>query len=1004
MTGDGTGRVTAEPDQHSVIFIGDDAAVVDALTTELPSASVRRVEEPDHALNGPLDGADCLICADQLDDVAGVNVVRAIRERRPDVPVVLYGTPDSSAEITAAFDAGATDYLQRAGEHSPPALARKVAALVTDGAGSTLSRSAASSRERELEESRRRYRTLIENFPNGAVALVDPQLRYVTFGGTPEGQTELTRTDLEGEPLREALPEEIAEVVVPRYEAALGGERSSVEATIDGESYQFHFVPVRDDDGEVFAAMGLSQNVTDRKIRESALEAHVQQQRALADLRRLALAETALDDLFAEATELVADVLDHEYAKVLEFDEGGDELLLRAGVGWRDGAVGSATVDARDNSQAGHTVLMGEPVVVEDLDTEARFAGPELLTDHDVSSGISVVVGPRDNPWGVFGTHTTDRRTYDDHEVEFVRHVTDLLATAIERERREEQIGALSDVTRLLMELESIEAVCDVVAESAPGDLGLPIAVVARYDEQAGKLRPAAATPLGEQLLERTDLFDVESGPAWEAFVNDEQRSDAPDRRIELPAEPVVLRERLALPLGRHGVLLVGVAGEGTMPDPQLGFVQTVAATIRAALDRAEREETLRDREAALQRKNEDLERLARVNEVVRGIEQVLVGASSRSEIETAVCDQLATVSPYELAWIGRHDGDGGLSRVAATGEVSYLADIDLSARDTEDREPSLAAAESGDVQVIDGVHAEPPLSRWRQSALRNGISSAVSVPIEYGRYRYGVLTVYGDRADLFDGRERETLADLCDTIAYAINAVESKRALVGDEVVELELELYDPDSFVFQFLADSGGQFDFENVFLQEGGGLRTLFSVSDATPDAVREYAARSPFVEDLRQITDDEPPLYECTLTEGGLIPRLLDHGARPQEITATGERARLVVELPATVDVRGFVEMLRAMFDVVELRARRERTLQTRSRREFQAELDAELTDRQREVLRTAYFGGFFETPRRRTGEEIGASLDISQPTFNTHLRAAQRKLFELLYGSADRETE
>ncbi|MFC7232694.1 PAS domain S-box protein [Saliphagus sp. GCM10025308] len=42
-------------------------------------------------------------------------------------------------------------------------------------------------RERELEEVRRRHRTIVEHFPSGAVALVDENLRYTTFGGTPEG-------------------------------------------------------------------------------------------------------------------------------------------------------------------------------------------------------------------------------------------------------------------------------------------------------------------------------------------------------------------------------------------------------------------------------------------------------------------------------------------------------------------------------------------------------------------------------------------------------------------------------------------------------------------------------------------------------------------------------------------------------------------------------------------------------------------------------------------------
>jgi predicted DNA binding protein len=42
-------------------------------------------------------------------------------------------------------------------------------------------------------------------------------------------------------------------------------------------------------------------------------------------------------------------------------------------------------------------------------------------------------------------------------------------------------------------------------------------------------------------------------------------------------------------------------------------------------------------------------------------------------------------------------------------------------------------------------------------------------------------------------------------------------------------------------------------------------------------------------------------------------------------------------------------------------------------------------------------GFFESPKEQTGREIAASLDITQPTFNHHLRVAQRKLFEIVLG-------
>ncbi len=57
----------------------------------------------------------------------------------------------------------------------------------------------------------------------------------------------------------------------------------------------------------------------------------------------------------------------------------------------------------------------------------------------------------------------------------------------------------------------------------------------------------------------------------------------------------------------------------------------------------------------------------------------------------------------------------------------------------------------------------------------------------------------------------------------------------------------------------------------------------------------------------------------------------------------------------------------------------------------------LTDRQREVLRTAYGMGYFSYPRKANATEVAAELDISPSTLAEHLAAAQGKLLEDLLG-------
>jgi PAS domain S-box-containing protein len=194
-------------------------------------------------------------------------------------------------------------------------------------------------------------------------------------------------------------------------------------------------------------------NVTEKHRAETDLERRTRQHEAVATLGRLALEADDLGALFDEAVGLVSDRLGTEYAKLLELLPGGEELALVAGVGWDDGLVGTATVGSGMDSQAGYTLASADPVVVTDLATETRFSGPDLLVDHGVVSGVSVVVGSADDPWGVLGTHTIAPRAFTDHDVTFVRNVANVLGAAIDRCRAERKLRESETRFREIAEL-----------------------------------------------------------------------------------------------------------------------------------------------------------------------------------------------------------------------------------------------------------------------------------------------------------------------------------------------------------------------------------------------------------------------------------------------------------------------------------------------------------------------------------------------------------------------
>ncbi len=174
---------------------------------------------------------------------------------------------------------------------------------------------------------------------------------------------------------------------------------------------------------------------------EQEVGVRARQQAVVAKFGKRALEGRDLSTLLHETVGVVAETLGVEYAKVLELLPDGKALLLRSGIGWKEGLVGQATVSAVADSQVGYTLLSSHPVIVKDLRTEKRFSGPPLLREHGVVSGVSVTIpGPR-QPFGVLGAHTRRLRKFTEDDADFMRAVATLLAAGIERKQAEQAVA-----------------------------------------------------------------------------------------------------------------------------------------------------------------------------------------------------------------------------------------------------------------------------------------------------------------------------------------------------------------------------------------------------------------------------------------------------------------------------------------------------------------------------------------------------------------------------------
>lgn len=188
-----------------------------------------------------------------------------------------------------------------------------------------------------------------------------------------------------------------------------------------------------DKTGKPLRSLGTVLDVTQNILIQKELEEKAERQNFIAELGKLAIVETELDIIFKTAVTGLANLLGVAYAKILELAPDGETLLLRAGVGWHNGLIGTARISAGNDSQAGYTLQQKEVVIVKDLRRETRFNGPPLLKDHGVISGISVIIEGTEKPFGVLGAHTSVYREFSQNDVDFLHSLAYVLSETIDR-------------------------------------------------------------------------------------------------------------------------------------------------------------------------------------------------------------------------------------------------------------------------------------------------------------------------------------------------------------------------------------------------------------------------------------------------------------------------------------------------------------------------------------------------------------------------------------------
>ncbi len=380
---------------------------------------------------------------------------------------------------------------------------------------------------------------------------------------------------------------------------------------------------------------------------------------------------------------------------------------------------------------------------------------------------------------------------------------------------------------------------------------------------------------------------------------------------------------------------------------------------------------------------------------LTQAVLRTVLSESTRDAIEQGVCDRLVCFDLYSFVRIGeRNPKTGEIRARACAGEHGSSDWIPFSVDDEPTSVESEALA-TGEIRIETDIGSDADPEGWYAAAANRGLTAAVGIPIVHEGLPYGVLGAYTDRPSGFASDEIDVLDMLGKLTAFSIGASERRRGDVSRRIVEIEFAVAETEIPFVEIAETLGCAVRLVQTAHRSDGTTLTQYAIEGASTGQVRELESRFEF-EVIRVSERSESEIELSVASSEPWWRELTDrYGASIETASADGDGATLSIELPASADIRSVVDHLEARYPGIEPIARREGTRTEAPIDDLRTRLGEWLTDRQLEVLETAYHAGYYEWPHEASSEEVAEMLGIAQPTFAEHFWTAQRRIVERL---------
>jgi two-component sensor histidine kinase len=155
-------------------------------------------------------------------------------------------------------------------------------------------------------------------------------------------------------------------------------------------------------------------------------------QRILGALSRFGTEAATTTRLLQHACALVARATRIRHVKALRYRPDQADLLMEAGVGWREGVVGQVALSVDMASPAGRALQTAQPVVIHDIAAEPDFISHPTLVEHGIVSLMNVPIMIDGQTWGVLEVDAQEQTRFDDFDVSFLATLANVIGAGVQ--------------------------------------------------------------------------------------------------------------------------------------------------------------------------------------------------------------------------------------------------------------------------------------------------------------------------------------------------------------------------------------------------------------------------------------------------------------------------------------------------------------------------------------------------------------------------------------------